>query len=94
MTSRGSQVEIVALDLNFYDSEIQCTWIGCTSTRCSGCNGKRCVDGYPQDGDNELGCKYAKCRETMQARAKEATKLLKARVEAAERSGTQLIVVS
>ena len=30
---KGS-LELVALDLNYYDSQIQCTWIACTSTAC------------------------------------------------------------
>ena len=29
-----TSLELVALDLNYYDSQIQCTWISCTSTVC------------------------------------------------------------
>jgi len=90
----NARVELVVLDLNFYDSHIQCTWISCTSTRCSNCSGhhERCQNtgGYPADGSNSISCNMNRCRETMEARSREAAKMLEQRIKAAERSGAQV----
>ena len=84
----GVNLEVVALDLNSVDDYRICTWIACNKARCdSRAHQYRSTsDGAP--------CTMSRCGQVLRKRAEAALRLLKRRVEAAEQSGTQLIILS
>ena len=79
----GVNLEILALDLNLVDSAQTCPWIACGKVTCA-------WDAPPI----RQGCTLSHCTEVMRRRADAAVRLVKRRVEAAERADTQLIIVS
>mgnify|MGYP006142918743 CR=1 FL=1 len=78
----NARVEIVMLDLNILTVDRLCTWIACRRLSCN-----------PGEALYR-GCNMARCRAVITKRAEAAARLLKQRVEEAEKTGTQLIVVS
>ena len=100
----GVKLEIIALDINSIDAGKSCPWIVCGAATC----GRRALEMASQAEEAAAnvsvahlaqhrrlqGCSMATCTSTMGKRTAAAARLLKRRVEAAEESGTQLIVVS
>lgn len=77
----GVNIEIVALDINTIDSGRSCPWVVCGKVTCSAT-------------EETEGCNMAMCTSTIKRRGEAAARLLKSRVEAAEQTDTQLIVVT